>query len=153
MKSHILIAVIGAGECDDKTYAIAEQLGRELARRGAAIVCGGLAGVMEAVCKGAKDGGGMTVGVLPGTTGRDANPYVDIPLVTGMGEARNVIVVRSGRAVIAVGGELGTLGEIAFALKFGIPVIGLGTWDIPGIIKAKDVEDAVELAIRHLQLR
>ncbi len=143
----MLISVIGAGQCDEKTYALAKEVGGELAHRGATIVCGGLGGVMEAVCKGAKNGGGTTIGILPSANSRDANPYVDIPIITGMGEARNVIVVRSGRAVIAIGGEHGTLSEIAFALKFGIPVIGLGTWDIPGIIKAKDARQAVELAI------
>ncbi len=142
----MLIAVIGAGQCDEKTYALAEEVGRELAQRGATVVCGGLGGVMEAVCKGTKSAGGTTIGILSGTNSREANPYVDIPIVTGMGEARNVIVVRSGRAVIAVGGEHGTLSEIAFALKFGIPVIGLGTWDIPGIVIAKDARQAVELA-------
>jgi uncharacterized protein (TIGR00725 family) len=104
---------------------------------------------MEAVCKGAKNGGGKTIGILPGTNSRDTNPYVDIPIITGMGESRNVIVVRSGRAVIAIGGEHGTLSEIAFALKFKIPVVGLGTWDIPGIIIATDARQAVELAINE----
>ncbi len=102
---------------------------------------------MGAACKGAKASGGTTIGILPGTNRRDANSYVDIPIVTGMGEARNIIVVRSGRAVIAIGGEHGTLSEIAFALKFNIPVIGLETWDIPGVVKAKDARQAVELAV------
>ena len=153
----MMISVSGAGRCDEQTYELAEQVGRELARRGATIVCGGLGGVMEAACKGAKSAGGQTIGILPGTNRADANPFIDIPIVTGMGEARNVIVVRSARAVIAIGGEYGTLSEIAFALKFGIPVIGLNTWrtardDKPlEIIEAKDARQAVELAMEHLK--
>jgi uncharacterized protein (TIGR00725 family) len=152
----ILISVIGAGKCDEKTYALAEQVGRELAQHGATIVCGGLGGVMEAACKGAKNAGGRTIGILPGISPREANPYVDIPIVTGLGEARNVIVVRTGRAVIAIGGEYGTLSEIAFAFKFGIPVIGLGTWQLTrgdqpwGIIPASDAHDAVEKAFQAI---
>ncbi len=153
----MFISVIGAGKCDEKTYALAEQVGRELALRGATVVCGGLGGVMEAACKGAKSAGGRTIGILPGTDRRDANPYVDIPIVTGIGEARNSIVVRTGRVVIAIGGEHGTLSEIAFALKFGIPVVGLDTWQLvrddqpaSGIVEAKDAREAVELAISHV---
>ncbi len=150
----LLISVIGAGKCDEETYAAAEQVGRALALRGATVVCGGLGGVMEAACRGAKVAGGRTIGILPGIDQNEANAYVDIPIVTGLGEARNVIVVRSGRAVVAVGGEYGTLSEIAFALKFGIPVIGLGTWQLArdakvlsGIVEVNDPVEAVELAI------
>lgn len=153
----LFISVIGAGVCDEKTYALAEEVGRELARRHAIVVCGGLGGVMEAVCRGAKSAGGRTVGILPGIRADDANPFVDIPIVTGLGEARNTIVVRSGRAVIAIGGEYGTLSEIAFGLKFGIPVIGLGTWQLgpakesrAAIIEARDAQEAVELAISQV---
>jgi uncharacterized protein (TIGR00725 family) len=148
----LLISVIGARKCDKKTYALAEQVGRELARHGATVVCGGLGGVMEAACKGAQSAGGRTIGILPGKNHRDANPYVDIPIVTGIGEARNSIVVRTARAIIAVGGEYGTLSEIAFALKFGIPVIGVGTWQIARgnkrvqIEQTRDAQQAVELA-------
>ncbi len=152
-----LIAVIGAGECDAETYARAVEVGRELAKRGAWIVCGGRGGVMEAACCGAKEAGGLTIGILPGTDSREANRYVDIPIVTGLGEARNVIVVRSARAVIALDGEFGTLSEIALALKFGKPVIGLDTWELAkggerakGIIVARDAKEAVELAMRTL---
>lgn len=151
-----LIAVIGARQCNAPTYALAEQVGYELARRRAIVVCGGLGGVMEAACKGAKRAGGLTIGILPGKTSREANPYVDIPIVTGLGEARNSIVVRTARAVIAVGGEYGTLSEIAFALKFGIPVIGLNTWQLTRgnkrarILVARDAQHAVELALRKL---
>jgi uncharacterized protein (TIGR00725 family) len=154
----MFISVIGAGKCDEKTYALAEQVGRELAQRGATIVCGGLGGVMEAACKGAKSAGGRTIGILPGTHYRDANPYVDVPIVTGMGEARNVIVVRSGRAVIAIGGEFGTLSEIAYALKFGIPVIGIATWQLAkggkstdAIVEVATPQEAAERAIGFAQ--
>ncbi|MBM3127320.1 MAG: TIGR00725 family protein [Chloroflexi bacterium] len=149
----LLISVVGARKCDAKTYALAEEVGFELARRGATVVCGGLGGVMQAACQGAKSAGGRTIGILPGRNYRDANPYVDIPIVTGIGEARNSIVVRTARAVIAIGGEYGTLSEIAFALKFGIPVIGLATWDLARgkkrarIIEARDAKEAVELVM------
>ena len=109
---------------------------------------------MEAACRGAKEAGGLTVGILPGNERSEANPYVDVPLVTGLGEARNIIVARSGRAVIAVGGEYGTLSEIAFALKFGVPVVGLDTWQLPeraaaagGILSAESPRQAVDLAL------
>ncbi len=154
MMDQIFISVIGAGICDAATSVLAEEVGRELARRGATVVCGGLGGVMEAVCRGAKSAGGTTIGILPGTSARDANAFVDIPIVTGLGEARNAIVVRTGRAVIAIGGEFGTLSEIALALKFGTRVIGLGTWQLakdgtvqPVITEAKSASEAVELAL------
>lgn len=109
---------------------------------------------MAAACRGAKSAGGLTVGVLPGINASDANPYVDVSIVTGMGEARNVIIVRTAMAVIAVGGEFGTLSEVAFALKLGRPVIGLGTWELAkegrplqAIVKAKTAEEAVRLAL------
>ncbi len=137
------IAVIGGALCDPKTAALAEEVGREIAKRGAILICGGLGGVMEAACRGAKSQGGLTIGILPGTNPADANPYVDIPIVTGMGEARNVIVIRSAQAVVAVDGEYGTLSEIAFALKFGIPVVGLKTWEL--FREGKKVEDIVEV--------
>lgn len=150
----LMIAVIGGAFCDPETASLAEEIGREIAKRGAILICGGLGGVMEAACRGAKSQGGLTVGILPGTSSSDANPYVDIPIVTGMGEARNVIVVRSANAVIAVDGEYGTLSEIAYALKFGIPVIGLKTWElfregkkVGEIVEAESPKEAVEKAI------
>jgi len=149
----MLIAVIGDGRCSEQVAALAEAVGRELARRGAVLICGGLGGVMEAACRGAKAAGGLTVGILPGTSHREANPYVDVPIVTGMGEARNVLVVQSAQAVIAVHGEYGTLSEIAHALKLGIPVIGLNTWHLQqngqerqDIVRAASAEEAVERA-------
>ena len=126
----MIIAVIGAGRCSEEIAQVAESVGRELARRGATLVCGGLGGVMEAACRGAKSEGGLTIGILPGSSRRETNLYVDIPVVTGLGEARNVIVVRTSQAVIAVDGEYGALSEIAYALKLGIPVVGLNTWQL-----------------------
>jgi len=154
------IAVIGGAFCDPKTAALAEEVGREIARRGAILICGGLGGVMEAACRGAKSEGGLTIGILPGTDPNDANPYVDIPIVTGMGEARNVIVVRSAQAIIAIDGEYGTLSEIAFALKFGIPVIGLRTWElfrererVEDIVEVETPKEAVEKAVSLAQAK
>lgn len=148
------ITVIGASSCSADEEKLAEEVGRELARRGATLICGGLEGVMQAACRGAQSEGGLTVGILPGNRREDANPYVSIPVVTGMGYSRNSIVARSGQAVIAVGGSYGTLSEIAYALQDGIPVIGLGTWSLQrcdgmsdSIIVADSAVDAVQKAI------
>jgi len=151
----VIVAVIGAGYCSRDIARLAEEVGRLLAQQGATLVCGGLGGVMEAACRGAKSAGGRTIGILPGRSRRDANPFVDIPVVTGMGEARNVIVAGSGQAVIAVSGGYGTLSEIAHALKLGIPVVGLSSWDLSNegtshderIIQARDAADAVQKAL------
>jgi len=105
-------------------------VGRALADGGAILICGGRGGVMEAACRGAKSAGGLTIGILPGTDRSEANPYVDIPIVTGIRCARNVIITRTAQAVVAVGGSYGTLNEIGFALRFGVPVVGLGTWEL-----------------------
>ena len=149
-----MIAVIGGGQCSKEESAIAEAVGRELAKRGVVVVCGGLGGVMEAVCKGATSAGGLTVGILPGEMRQQANPYVRIPIVTGIGFARNVAVVKSAQAVIAIGGAYGTLSEISHALQAGVPVIGLNTWTISkngqvdtSIIRAEKPADAVEIAL------
>jgi uncharacterized protein (TIGR00725 family) len=150
----MLVAVIGSASCDERVAALARAVGREAARRGAMLVCGGCGGVMEAACQGAKEEGGVTVGILPGTDRREANPYVDVPIVTGMGEARNAVVVRTADAVIAVSGGYGTLSEIGLALKMGRPVVGLGTWELcqdgqpaDGIVPADSPAEAVELAL------
>ncbi len=150
----MFVAVIGSASCDEHVAAQAREVGQELARRGAVLVCGGRGGVMEAACQGAKAGGGTTVGILPGTDRREANPYVDIPIVTGLGEARNAIVVRTADAVIAVSGGYGTLSEIGLALKMGRPVVGLGTWElgqqgrsVPAVVPADTPAQAVELAL------
>ncbi|MFC1511507.1 TIGR00725 family protein, partial [Candidatus Margulisiibacteriota bacterium] len=123
---------------------------------GAVLVCGGLTGVMEAAAKGAKAAGGLTVGILPGDKPEDANPYIDVPIVTGLGYARNKIVVKTGQVVIAIGGRYGTLTEIGFALSYDIPVIGLGTWQLTqkngkadqGINRVSSPQEAVKLALK-----
>jgi len=140
--------VVGAGRATSEQAAGAEAVGRLLASRGAVLVCGGLGGVMEAACRGAKAEGGTTVGILPGPSRADANDYVDVAIATGLGEARNALVVRAADALVAVGGEYGTLSEIALALKAGTPVVGLGTWDIDGIEQAGSPDEAVEAALR-----
>jgi len=156
--AEIFIAVIGASHCSADEATNAEAVGRELAKRGAAVICGGLGGVMEAVCRGAVAEGGLTIGILPGDNTQDANPYVKIPIATGLGYARNVIIIKSAQAAIAVGGSYGTLSEIAFAFQNGLPVIGLNTWTIaePGsqinpIIPAQEPVEAVDKALSHLR--
>jgi uncharacterized protein (TIGR00725 family) len=124
----------------------AEELGRELARAGALLVCGGLGGAMEAACRGAKGEGGKTLGILPGADRSAANRYVDVAIPTGLGEARNALIVRAADALIAIAGGYGTLSEIALALRAGKPVIGLGTWDIEGVVQASSPAEAVSLA-------
>jgi hypothetical protein len=123
-----LVAVIGAGECSEHEAALAEEVGRRLAGAGAVVLTGGRGGVMAAASRGAAQAGGLTVGILPGDDASQANPWVMIPIVTSLGEARNAVLMRTAQVVIAVGGEYGTLSEIAFALKFGHPVVGLHTW-------------------------
>jgi uncharacterized protein (TIGR00725 family) len=157
LKEKLFISVIGASKCNAKEARLAEEVGRELAKRGAVVICGGLTGVMEAVCRGARSEGGLTVGILPGNSRNDANPYVDIPILTGMGYTRNPVVVRTGQAVIAIGGKYGTLSEIAYALQEKIPVIGLGTWKLAtgkskdeSIVIAKDASDAVDKALESI---
>jgi len=124
------VAVVGAGRSTPDEERAAEAIGRGLADAGAIVVCGGLGGVMEAACRGAKDGGGTTVGILPGTSRADANPFVDVAIPTGLGELRNGLVVRAADALVAVGGEFGTLSEIALALKTQKPVVALGGWEL-----------------------
>lgn len=123
-----LVAVIGAASCSEKEAAAAEEVGRLLAQAGAVVVTGGRGGVMEAASSGAAQAGGLVVGILPGENASEANRWVMLPIVTGLGEARNAVLMRTVQAVIAVGGEYGTLSEIAFALKFGKPVVGIHTW-------------------------
>ena len=148
------IAVIGGGQPSPQEADLAEAVGRELAMRGAILVCGGLGGVMDAACKGAQSEGGVTVGILPGDNRQAANPYVQIPVVTGIGYARNLAVVKSAQAVIAIGGSYGTLSEIGHALQSGIPVIGLNTWSLSrngqqdnSIILAQNPTEAVNKAL------
>jgi uncharacterized protein (TIGR00725 family) len=138
------VAVIGPG--DEPTVAAAE-VGRLIAERGAVLVCGGRGGAMEAACRGAKEVGGLTVGILPGPDRSEANPFVDVVLPTGLGEARNALVVAAADVVIAIGGGYGTLSEIALALKVGKRVIGLGTWEIEGVTAVEGPESAVAAAL------
>lgn len=140
------IGVIGAGECDAELGMLAEAVGRGIAEAGAVLVCGGMDGVMEAACRGAKAVGGLTVGILPGPDRSGANECVDVAIATGIGEARNLAIIRTSDVLIAVGGSYGTLSEIGFALKMGKKVAGLRTWDIEGIVPAATAEDAVRLA-------
>ena len=148
------ISIVGEAGAAPEIVALAEEVGAELGRRGVTLVCGGGHGVMEAVCRGAKSEGGTTVGILPSSNPAAGNRWVDIRIPTGLGQGRNVIIARSGNAVIAIGGRYGTLSEIGHALKAGIPVVGLNTWTIskqgavdPSIIVATDAKDAVEKAV------
>ena len=143
----MIISVIGSSRPLNQEHVdLAEGVGRELAKRGVTVVCGGLDGIMEAVCRGAKAEGGTTIGILPGRDTKDANVYVDIPIVTTMGFSRNVIVVNTGEAVIAVGGAFGTLSEIGHALGDGIPVIGLKTWPLTHTGDGKPIDGAITQA-------
>lgn len=133
MRSSCVIGIVGSGEPQPggpPYLAWAEEVGAEAARRGAMVVCGGLGGVMEAACRGAAGAGGVTVGLLPGADWRTANRFVDVPIATGLGELRNWIIVQASDALVAVGGEHGTLSEVALALRCGRPVVGLGTWSL-----------------------
>ena len=157
MKNHrrpLVVSVIGASNASPEAEALAEAVGRGLAERGAVLVCGGLGGVMAAACRGAKSAGGTTIGILPGSDAGTANPWVDIPIPTGLGYARNTVVVNPGAAVIAVCGAYGTLSEIGHALADGKTVIGLKTWELSrdgnvdrNIVRAESAEDAVEKAL------
>jgi len=139
-----VVGVIGGHECTKEVEQIAQELGQKLAKVADILVCGGLSGTMKAVCSGFKAAGGLTIGVLPGYDKHDANIFVDIAIPTGMGLARNVLVVKSADVVVALPGRAGTLSEVAYGLQFKIPVISLGSWDIPGVVKVKTVEEAVD---------
>lgn len=149
------MAVVGPGSgAAGAELDAAEELGRLLAEAGAVVVCGGLGGVMEAACRGARTAGGLTLGILPGRDRREANPHVEVAVPTGMGEARNALVVRAADAVVAVGGAYGTLSEIALALKGGTPVVGLHTWQLArggepdeGVIQVESARDAARTAL------
>lgn len=154
MSEGLYISVIGAGQASDDEMAAGEEIGRRLAEAGAVLVCGGLGGVMDAAARGCEAVGGTSVGVLPGEDRAHASAHLTVRIATGLGEARNAIVARAADAVIAVGGEFGTLSEIALALKMGKPVVGLGTWSLdleglPGdpLQRASDPADAVARAL------
>ncbi len=151
-----LIGVIGGQQPDRDYLALAEEVGYLIAKKGAGLICGGLTGVMEAACKGAKRGGGLTIGVLPTIDKADANPYVDVVIATGLGTARNVVIVRSADALIAIDGSFGTLSEISHAFEQGKRVVSLGSWDMSKIgvspdlfQEAKSPQEAVEMAMKN----
>ncbi len=160
MPRPVVIAVIGENDPPPGLARLAEEVGGEIAAAGAVLVCGGLGGAMEAACRGAQRRGGVTIGLLPGTRPEEANPYVTYPIPTGLGHARNILVARSARAIIAIGGKFGTLSEIAFAKIEGIPVIGLATWRLTRdgleedpILRARDAKEAATLALQAAQSR
>lgn len=155
-----MIAVFGPGHPTREEYNLAAEVGRLVAERGFTVVCGGLFGVMEAACMGAKEAGGRTVGLLRTYTRHEANAYVDYVIPTGLGDARNVLVATAGEAAIAIGGRLGTLSEIALALKHGVPVVGLRTWKLDRdalfdrlLPAARSAKEAVDLAIEFADQR
>jgi uncharacterized protein (TIGR00725 family) len=141
------VSVVGPGEASAEEVDAAERIGRGLAAAGAVVVCGGLGGVMAAACRGAFERGGMTVGILPGLDRAAANDYVRVAIPAGLGELRNGLVVRAGDVVVAVGGAYGTLSEVALALKTGVPVVGLGTWELEGVQRVQSPDEAVERAL------
>lgn len=148
MKRALTLSVIGAGDASPAQCSIATEVGREIARSRAVLVCGGRGGVMEAAARGALAEGGHTVGILPSYDRAEANPHIEFAIATGMREARNAIVVASGDAVIALEGEAGTLSEIGLAMKLGRPVVALKSWQkIKGLRRAKNPREAVALAI------
>ncbi|MBI4880664.1 MAG: TIGR00725 family protein [Planctomycetes bacterium] len=143
-----VVGVIGAGVCGPEDEARAEEVGRRLAEAGCAVATGGLGGVMAAASRGAKSAGGLVIGILPGATAADRNPWVDVPIVTAMGDARNAILANSAEAFIAIAGGFGTLSEIAFALKRGKRVVSLGSWrPDPAVIAAETAAQAVLLVL------
>lgn len=141
------IGIIGAGSCDEKTYKTAYDAGAAIAKSGCLLICGGLGGVMEAACHGAKEAGGFTIGIVPGSNRKSANKYVDYEIVTNAGHARNIFIAHSADALVAISGSHGTLSEIAISLKLGKPVVGLGSWDIKGVTAMDDPSKAVGKAL------
>jgi len=143
-----IIAVIGGRNCTEEQYQIAREVGRLIAENGAILICGGRSGIMEAVCRGADEAGGIAVGILPGDDKLDANEWVTVPIATGIGLARNAVIIRSASAAIAIGGSYGTLSEIAYCKQFGVPVYGIQSWDIDGLPNIETPEEAVRLALQ-----
>lgn len=152
MSKKTYIGVIGGSSCSSKTARLAQEVGRYIAKSGSILVCGGLGGVMENAARGAKGSGGLTIGILPSWSKASANPYIDIPIVTGLSHMRNLLVVRNSDAVIALPGRYGTLSEIAFSLNDETPLISLSNWNVSEkIIRAKDAEEAVLLALKAIK--
>lgn len=139
-----VVSVIGGHDCTAEVEQLAQELGRKLVKVVDVLVSGGLSGVMKAVCQGFKEGGGLTIGIAPSYDKNSANRFVDIVLPTGLGLARNVLVVKAADVVVALPGGPGTLSEIAYCLQFSTPIISLNSWDIPGVIKVKTVDQAVK---------
>ncbi|MBD3233753.1 MAG: TIGR00725 family protein [candidate division Zixibacteria bacterium] len=149
MNQDIYIGILGAHSCDESIAEIAETTGSLIANSSAILVCGGKGGVMEAACRGSRDAGGTTIGILPGNDPEEGNPYLTYRILTGLGEGRNMIIIRSVDAAIAISGSYGTLSEIALCLRAGVPVVSLKSWDIPGMELITDSpEKAVELVIK-----
>lgn len=148
-KNRIRVGVIGGAAPESRFRAIAREVGRLIAEKGAILVCGGLGGVMEAAARGAKQAGGLTIGILPGGSPKEANPHIDIAVATGMGYSRNNLVVMNSHVLIAVDGSFGTLSEIAYARVHEKTVVGLGTWEIEGVVQVQSPEQAVELALKE----
>ena len=146
-----MIGVIGGSECSSEVAVTAEEVGRRIAQGGGVLICGGLGGVMEAAARGAKEAGGLTIGILPGDEPDEANTHIDFPIATGMGYARNVMIVKSAAVLIALSGGFGTLSEVAYSLVFQKKVISLGSWEVdPGILRATNPREAVQMAFRLL---
>ncbi|MGQ9707576.1 MAG: TIGR00725 family protein [bacterium] len=143
LRDRSYIGLLGFGESDAGLAELARVVGKGIAEMGAVLVCGGMGGVMSAACQGAKEAGGLTIGILPGPVRSQANRFVDIAIATGMGEARNLILIRTVDVLVAIGGSYGTLSEIGFALKMGKRVIGLKTWQIEGVLKAESPEEVL----------
>jgi len=146
-RKKVRIGVIGGGSPELKFRQLAFKVGKLIAEKGAILICGGLSGVMEAASQGAKEGGGLTIGILPGNNPNQANPYIDIPIATNMGHSRNSLVALNSDVLIAVNGQYGTLSEIAYGCIYRKKIIGLGTWDIKGVIPAESPDEAVKLAL------
>jgi hypothetical protein len=156
------VGVVGPGDPDEHRDRVAEDVGRLLAESGAVVVCGGLGGVMAGACRGAESVGGLSLGILPGSDRAEANEWVTVPVATGLGELRNALVVSCSDALVAVGGGYGTLSEIGFALRSGLPVVGLGTWSLTGpdaggtsaaIRETRDAVEAVSVALMLAERR
>lgn len=151
MKRVVLVGVIGAGVCDGQGCEFAEEIGKEIARAGAVLICGGLGGVMEAAARGAQSAGGITVGILPGARKEDANLSIYIPIATNMGHARNAIIAQAADGLVAVGGGFGTISEIALGLKMGKPVVALDPpVDILGLVNVSSPREAVRFIIEYV---
>jgi len=146
LKDKLRIGVIGGAKPDAKSKGDAFKIGQLIGEKGAILICGGLGGVMEAAARGAKQSGGLTIGILPGNSFKEANPYIDIAIATGLGYSRNSLVAMNSDVLIAIDGEFGTLSEIAYGTIYRKKIIGLRTWDIPSVIKAETAKEAFELA-------